>query len=493
MIEAIAVLLVLIGGGFFVLKAGINDWGVPALAYIAGTCLLINIAFIQIISGLPSTPILTLVLTMAVPLCWWLSKGWRSSLPFRPAQIAVTLFVTISFVYVFQKSNLIGWSVDTLNYLLIGALIASDNFDAVTANLLQQRLLAFPILHAPANVAGEFYLPSVGPLFAIAGIGLFIWLSLKGLAPRRKFGPVVCTALGVLLLITNGRMVWSAFALFPHLLCAVLILLIAGAGWLIAVTSSTSENDGIHPAGLIALQSIAIPALVIARPEGGLMVAMAILPTLLCGGVALKYRVFLLCVFGASLAAWNLLLVAFLTANAELPFSILGPLAAAVIILAATSMLGLRAVRERSTVLEEHGSLILIAAEAALWTILAAAAIWKPEILLKSISATEHNLLYGAGGWGYSLITLALLVVICSVAARGSELIFLRFPVTSFIPSGFLLAYLRDGPYRIGVGDSLNRIWIHIVPLAVLFVIAAMNSDRWRASMALILPRWQKN
>lgn len=491
MIEAIAVLVVLIGGCLFVLRAGIGGWAVPALGYVAGTCLLIDVGFIQIISRLPTSPILTLSLTFAAPLCWWLSGREPRRFPYSALQVAATLLAVVCLVYIFRKANLVGWSNDSLRYLTTSTLIASDSFDLVSRKLLVQRLLAFPILHAPANLAGEFYLRSVGPLLAISGIGLFVWLSLKGLAPRLTYGPAVFTTLGVLFLVTNNRMVWSAFALFPHLLSAVLILLIAGSGWLIATTRNKAENDGIHAGALISLQSIAIPALVVARAEGGLMVAIAILPTLLCRGAALKHRAFLLCVFGVSLAAWNLLRLSYLTAN-RVPSSILGPLALAVLSLAAASLLGSRKVREHVTVLEERGSLLLVTAEVALWIALAAAAIWNPEILLQSISATKANLLYGAGGWGYSLIILAILVLICAVAARASELAFLRFPVTSFVPLCFLLAYMRDGAYRIGPGDSLNRMWVHLVPLAVLFVVAALSSDRWRGSMASILPRWQK-
>jgi hypothetical protein len=479
-IEAIIILVLLIGGCLFVMRLGIGGWAVPALGYVVGTCLLINFGFIQIISRLPADPLLTLTLTVAAPLHWWLFGREPRHFSYSGIHVVATLFAVMGLVYIFRNANLVGWSNDSLRYLMTGALIASDNFDSVDPKLLALRLLGFPILHAPANLAGEFYLRSAGPLLGISGIGLFVWLGLKGLSPCCRAGPVFFTALGVLLLVTNSRMLWSAFALFPHLLSAVLILLIAGSGWLIATASKRAGIDEIEPAALLALQSIAIPALVIARAEGGLMVAIAILPTLLCQGVALKYRASLLCIFGASLAAWNLLLLSSLTANDQVRFSILGPLALGVLSLAAASLLFLRKVRERVTVLEERRSLILVTTEVALWIVLAAAAVWKPEILVKSISATGHNLLYGAGGWGYSLIILALLILVCAVAARASELAFLRFPVTSFVPLCFLLAYMREGAYRIGPGDALNRMWIHIVPLAVLLVVAAVSSDQWR-------------
>ena len=306
-----------------------------------------------------------------------------------------------------------------------------------------------------------------------------MWLSLNGLARSRAHWPVAFTTLGVLLLLTNGRMLWSAFALFPHLLTAVLMLVIAGCGWLLAGIPEKAENGQIDQSGLIALQAIAIPALIVARPEGGMMVVIAFLPTLLCRRVWLKHRTFLLCVFGASLAAWNLLLLSYQPMNVAIPVSIVGHLTLAILALTAASLLYLRPVRDYTAVLEHCMYIVMILVEAALWIALAVAAVGNPSILLESINATGHNLLLGDGRWGDSLVIFMLFVLFCAGAVRGGELIFLRFPVTSFVPLAFLLMYLLGHPYRIGVGDSLNRMWVHIVPLAILFVVAAASSPRW--------------
>jgi hypothetical protein len=360
-----------------------------------------------------------------------------------------------------------------------GALIANNILDAMPGKFLAQRLLAFPILHAPANLAGEFYLRSMAPLLGISCLGLFVWLSLNGMTRIRAHWPVAFTILGVLLMVTNGRMLWGAFALFPHVLTAILMLLIAGCGWFLALAGDQVENEPIDQRGLIVLQAIAIPVLIVARPEGVLMVGITLLPTLLCRRVDLKHRIFLLLVFGAALAAWNLLLLSYLPTKGGVPVSILGPLGLAVSTLAAAPLLYWKPVRDYAGMIEDRPYIALAVAEAALWIALAVATVGNPSLLLESLNATGHNLLLGEGKWGYSVVILALFVLLGAVAVRGGELIFLRFPVTSFVAMAFLLVYLRGEPYRIGVGDSLNRMWIHIVPLAVLFVIAAASSLRW--------------
>ena len=59
MIEAVVVLAVLTGGCLFILGLGFGGWAVPALGYVAGTCLLIDFGFIQIALGLPTNPLFT--------------------------------------------------------------------------------------------------------------------------------------------------------------------------------------------------------------------------------------------------------------------------------------------------------------------------------------------------------------------------------------------------------------------------------------------------
>jgi hypothetical protein len=258
------------------------------------------------------------------------------------------------------------------------------------------------------------------------------------------------------------------------------MLFIAGAGWLTARNAETDADPNVPQFGLIALQSIAIPALVVARAEGALLAALVLLPTLLCRHIAPKFRIFLLCVFGASVVAWNLFLLSALPEDLRKPMQILPPLGVGALSLGVASLLGLPWVRKQFATLEKQAPLILIAAGATLWVALAASALWQPKLIQKSIDATVQNLFYGAGGWGYSLIALAILITVCAAIARGNDLIFLRFPVISYIPLGFLLAVFREGAYRVGPGDSLNRMWIHIVPLAILYVIAAVSSMSYR-------------
>jgi hypothetical protein len=112
-------------------------------------------------------------------------------------------------------------------------------------------------------------------------------------------------------------------------------------------------------------------------------------------------------------------------------------------------------------------------AEGLLWLALLAAAVREPRTLVASVWHTGRNLLAGEGMWGLSLILLGLMVLAALILFRTPHQVFLRFPLTTYLPLVLLLAYLRGGAYRSGESDSLNRMWMHVVPLAVLFVIVA--------------------
>jgi hypothetical protein len=131
---------------------------------------------------------------------------------------------------------------------------------------------------------------------------------------------------------------------------------------------------------------------------------------------------------------------------------------------------------------------VLLVTEVGLWLALLALAARQPQILYDSVDATVQNVIVGAGSWGASLVILAALVAGVTVYVKAPELVCLRFPVTTFVPLGFLFAYLRETAYRVGDGDSLNRMFIHIVPLAVLYVVAAIGHGHWRFTSEAAAP-----
>jgi hypothetical protein len=156
----------------------------------------------------------------------------------------------------------------------------------------------------------------------------------------------------------------------------------------------------------------------------------------------------------------------------SVPFSVIGLLLLGFAVLAGIPLL-------RWKGLVKRGTLVLWIAEGGLWLALLVLVVRQPDVLIDSLAATLDNAVFGAGAWGISLVTFAgLMAIVMFIKVPGSSL--LRFPLTTFIPFAFLLAYLREAAYRVGEGDSLNRMWIQVIPIAVLYLIAAIGVGHWR-------------
>lgn len=468
-VETLCILAVLTGGCALVRTTGINGWPLPALGYVAGTSMQIIIGTIQAVSGLPTTPALTLALTLILPLAWWVAckiRGRHVSVKIIPT--VITYLSVIIAVILLRSANLVNWHTDSFRYLMTGSLIYSGNYDAVSLNLIKLRLLSVPLIHAPANYSGEYYLRSAVPLLAVSTVAVFVWLCREGLRDKLNQRQVALfSTAGVLLLTTNNRFVWNAFYINGHLFVAVLLMLIAGCCWLLV------RGTNVPRCALLTLTLLAIPALVVTRPEGLLVAGLALLPALVSESIPWRQRAIILLTLGISILVWEGFSVfAYIKRGTDIPFSASGLLGLGILAVITVPLLAWRR-------LDKPLRYFPIVVEIALWAALIIAAVREPFILRQSLLVTVENVVYNAGSWGCSLIVLGVIFLGIIVLTNYSDRIFLRFPVTTFIPFSFLLAYLRDNPYRVGNGDSLNRMFIHIVPLAILFIITAAGSERW--------------
>jgi hypothetical protein len=254
--------------------------------------------------------------------------------------------------------------------------------------------------------------------------------------------------------------VFSLFYLNGHLLFAALLLLIVGAGWLLA------RDHRVRT--LRVLQLVAIPALILTRPEGFLVAVLALLPTWLSATIPARHRGLTMLVCGGTTLVWHAFMGVLVLAKGGTPSGqVIGGVAAGGLVLTLIKL------RRWGFPLRRPVSVLRLV-EGVLWLALAAFAVRDPDTLYQSLRATYINLVHGNGRWGYSLIVLGLLVFVALALLPLRHKAFLRFPLTTFAPLAFLLAYLREGAYRVGFADSLSRMFMQYVPLALLFVMAAM-------------------
>lgn len=464
--ELLCVGAVFVGGCALMRVLGIRGWALPALGMLTGVCLQLTIGTVQVVTGLPTSPLPTLVATAALPMAIWVQR-WRTgdnvavSVPWA----GFALLGLAGAVAGLRGANLVKWHTDSITYLMVSRMLADGTFRGdVSTHLLTKRTLGVPLLHAPASLGGEFYLRSVTGLVAAATLVTVVWYLCRGLAgavSHRRL--LVFGALAACLLLSMNRFVFSFFYLNGHLLFAAMVLLIAGSGWLLTVDAAAP------PRALMALQLLAIPALVGIRPEGLMAAALALLPTWLSTRLPRRHREATMLVLGLSVLAEHLFQWwEFERRGAPVATSVLGAVAIGVAVLAAIPLL-------RWAPLTRRPNRLLWTVEIGLWLALAGLAALKPAILRSSLRATYLNLFHGYGIWGGAVVVLALLGVGVLVFFRAPGLVHLRFPVTTFVPLAFVLAYVRDeGAYRIGYGDSLSRMIMQYVPLAVLYIVAVV-------------------
>lgn len=464
-VEIAAVLAMLVGGSALVRIGGMRGWGVPVLGAVTGISLYIVVGLVLLVLPVPTHPALTIALTGGTPLAvwFWMLLRRRDVVVHRWWALLVGLGA-IGAVVMFRSLRLTNWTYDSIQYLLNGALLANDHFDEASTGLVPKRLIGVPLLHAAGDINGELYLPSMSPLIAGLILALIAWLGWTAVSRHcTRWIAAVIVVGGLLLVVSLNRFIFHAFYVNGHLLFGLLLLGLVGCGWLVAV-----EDRDDKPA-LLLVVGLAAVALVVVRAEGCIVVGLAILPIILDHTTSVRFKALLLASVGSCVVAWQwFVAIAYLDDGLSVPISVLGLVFVGVAMLLAIPVL-------RWQMLSRHRRVLLWAVELTLWLALAIAFARKPDILIDSFSATVQNTIFGTGSWGLSLLILLTMTTV-ALWIQVPESTRLRFSLTTFVPFAFLLAYLREAAYRVGEGDSLNRMWIQLVPLAVLYIIIAIGA-----------------
>jgi hypothetical protein len=96
----------------------------------------------------------------------------------------------------------------------------------------------------------------------------------------------------------------------------------------------------------------------------------------------------------------------------------------------------------------------------------------RPGVMSASFEATVRNLTYDGLWLGTWLATLGLLLV-ALVVQRVPDSRLWTVPILGFGLLFWALPGLREGPWRVGTGDSGNRILAHILAVVVGFLVLA--------------------
>jgi hypothetical protein len=431
------------------------------LAFPTGAAIYLLAVPLLIITTGTLDPIVALVLTGAVGAIG-VVLGWRSG-SFGGTSVAASLIglaVTVGVVLFTRSVHLTRLSPDSFRYLGVAVdLLRPDALDHVLPGHLVTRFIGYPSLLALHDLTDRRYLASMGPLFGVSGMGYlawFLWSSTTQSLPSRR--RVVLVVASLALLATSNRFLYMMFYLNGHIEVAVFLLVAVSAIWL-AVT--LDEKAWAIPAGL------ALGVTVLFRPEMTL-VALIILVSVAASRATMAVRIRLVVPLAVSTVVWYGIILWNHGAKGN-EVSLTAPVFSGLVLVGlgiAGVLLGeLKALRG---VARYADIAMLVVMTVALGVLIAI----EPTVFVDSFTATFHNLTRD-GLWLFTWFGLLLLLPFGLVVARIPDGRLWSAPIMGFALAFWLLPLIREGAWRVGQGDSGNRILSHFVAIVVAFLVLA--------------------
>lgn len=265
---------------------------------------------------------------------------------------------------------------------------------------------------------------------------------------------------------TNNRFVFNSFYVNGHMLFAVWVLIFVGIVWLVATAK-------LHERFLVVAVAV-LPALSIIRPEASLWVPLMIAPALPVRSIGQRWKSAVLVVAGVSTLLWQSVLIRSFGLSESPP----GEVVVLAMMGGIVALIGVWWRRLQPLVPEAFAQL-------ALGLVMVGLVVFgfiEPDVIASSWDAIVENVVFGEGRYGISILVLLGLLLIV-VWRRVTKMQIIMFPLVAAVPFSLLMAHLRaadGGAYRVGPGDSFNRMLLHWMPLAVFALITMGDSGlRW--------------
>ena len=393
---------------------------------------------------------------------WWLRSESRPLLNWSEALVAVAVVAgaAVGLAAVTDALNATRLTPDSMWYVTIaGALERAGSLDPIGPAALVDRLVGASLLHTP-GVGGAGYMETWTPLLGGSGVALTAWLGRRALAvaaaPPRWAGWILVSLLA--LLITTNRVLYNLFYINSHMAVATFLVLGVGGAWWAAVSRKWIM---LLPAGL------GFAVLPLFRPEGVVVVVMFLVALIVDDRLSMRHRWALVLPVVAVTMLWHGLAVPPRANLADLGIAgpVLGNLWLAAGLVALVALTGVSRLRRLTR-------WVPVAMPLLLGAYVALRAFRGFSTLEESISATATNLARD-GLWGVFWWVAPVLFVVAVVVVRLPLQRAFVYPLAAWPLALLFFAYERGGGYRVGAGDSGNRMMMHVALVLVLYLIAA--------------------
>ncbi|MEN8240192.1 MAG: hypothetical protein ABFR53_13440, partial [Actinomycetota bacterium] len=311
-------------------------------------------------------------------------------------------------------------------------------------------------------VTGRGYLVSVFPLLVTSGLGFMVWLGGEAL---RRWGVrtsriVAIAALVGAFLLTTNRVVYHVFYINSHGIFAMFLVVAVGLLWLAATTGMWSTA---------ILAGLAASAIVPLRAEGVIVIVLFLLPVLVSTSLPQRAKWLIVTPIAVTTFLWYGIALRQILPTDEFGLTST-PTASIVLVLGLVSIVALGYIRfaTRLLVMVPALSFGLLVAYTGLRVMR-----WQ-SLTLDTMEAVGTNL-SSAGLWSAFWWIAPIAVVVGVATTRIKHEGFFLWGLASYPVALLAFAYLRGASYRVGEGDSGNRMLMHIVFVIGLYLILAMG------------------
>ena len=384
-------------------------------------------------------------------------QTWRISSR-ELACLLATAFIFLLVVVLSSHFNLSTISQDSVVLISTGRNIAFRGFSQAVIKELTLRGGYLSLLQSASVFLGDGYLYASQPGFSITFFLANIFLShriIYHLVPDKRL-TLTLSLMTSLTLFSTYFIVYQFFYINTNMISAVYLFVAASAFWLAMI----EENNSWLLFGMLALLGFSL-----ARNEAPLFSLVFLLLVISVGGVSYRVRLISILPFLIFLILWY----SYLYYRMGEGTKILNP-ERTMIIIGSLFVLGLFVLlseREwiKRLVLPHFPKIML----GALLLILLVMFILKPKPMIDSVYFSIMNML-AYGWWGITWLVFSIVFVISLAGLRVpfEELFF--YGISCFFSLLLALSYFRN-PYRLGWGDSANRMFTHILPIVVLYVL----------------------
>jgi hypothetical protein len=464
---AIAGALAVTGLALLVALGGDLGGAVPWMALPIGVAVYLLAALLMLVISGTFDPEVGLVVTGAVGTVGLAISLGRRQWSYRTLLWAlVALGVAAVTVFVARTIHLTRLTPDSLRYLLFaGEMQLPDALNEIHPPDLVNRQMGLPSLQAMSSLTDRRYLASIGPLFGASGFGFFVWLcwsAARSMLPLRRW---IFVGTAALFLLSSNRLFYDVFYINTHIEVACYLLIAIAGGWL-AVT--TLEWRWAVPAG------VALAMTLLFRPEAPI-VATIVLVAVAASEAGWRERLAMTAPTVAIAALWYGVIL-WQNAPGGDAISPTAPVFGSLVAVVGAALVVTAGGSHRLWPLVRYMDRVTLAVMLVALAVLAAANL---DTFTESMEATFQNIVLSEGAWLFTWSVGLVLLAVALVVHQVPSSRLWTTPIVGFSILWWLLPMIREGAWRVGTGDSGNRILAHMLPVVVAFLVfAAVQS--WR-------------